>query len=112
MKAVNKFVAGRKALLAMTPEEHEEDMEVEGRFIDVDQERVYLAMNINAWVRSAHDALDVFNDCDRDMLGRIADYAKWCRIIACSAPLFTTQNIEATFNSVFLTRDICWKTYL
>ena len=73
----------------MTPEEREEDMEVEARFIDVDQERVYLAMNINAWVRSAHDALDVFNDCDRDMLGRIADYVERCRVITSSAPFFT-----------------------
>ena len=79
LKAVNHFVIERKALLAMTPEEREEDMEVEARFIDVDQERVYLAMNINAWVRSAHNALDVFNDYDRDMLGRIA--VKRCRII-------------------------------
>ena len=57
LKAVNKFVAGRKVLLAMTPEEREEDMEVEARFINVDQERVFLAMNINAWVHSAHESL-------------------------------------------------------
>ena len=88
----------------MTPEEREEDIEVEARFIDVDQERVYLVMNINAWVLSAHGALDVFNDYDRDMLGRIADYVERCRIIACSAPFFTAQNDETTRNSVFCVR--------
>ena len=38
----------QKALIAMTPEDREEDMEVEARLIDVDQERVFLAMNVNA----------------------------------------------------------------
>ena len=62
----------------MTPEECEEDMEVEARFIDVDQERVFLAMNINAWVHSAQETLDVYNDYDRDMLRRVADYVERC----------------------------------
>ena len=53
-------------------------MEGEARFIDVDQERVFLAMNINAWVHSAQETLDVYNDYDRDMLRRVADYVERC----------------------------------
>ena len=90
-KAMNHFVLERRALMALTQEERDEDMEVEARFIDVDQERVYLAMN--AWVRSAHGSLEVYNDYNRDMLGRI---------IACSTPFFTTQNNETTRNSCVL----------
>ena len=51
-KAVTKFVVERKALMAMNPEELSDDMEVEERLINVDQERVFLAMNVNAWVHT------------------------------------------------------------
>ena len=78
-------------------------MEVE--LIDVDQERVFLVMNVNAWVRTAQETLDVYNDYDRDMLGRVADYVDRCRIIINSQPFFTPLNDERRRNSVALTRD-------
>ena len=87
------------------PEEREEDMEVEVRFINVDQERVFLAIIINAWVHSAQETLDVYSNYDRDVLGRIADYVERCRVITSSAPFFTTLNEERSRNSVILMRD-------
>ena len=95
----------QKALIAMTPEDREEDMEVEARLIDVDQERVFLAMNVNAWVHSAQETLDVYNDYDRDMLVRVADYVDRCRTIINSESFFTTLNDERRRNSVILTMD-------
>ena len=103
--AVTKFVVKRVALLAMKPEEHDEDMEVEARFIDVDKERVFLAMNVNAWVRSAQETLDVYNDYDRDMLGRVADYVERFIVITSSAAFFTTLNDKRRRNPIILTRD-------
>ena len=64
--------------MAVTQEQRDEDFEVEARFIDSDQARVYLAMNTIAWIRSAHNTLDAYNDYDREMLGRMADYVKRC----------------------------------
>ena len=80
-------------------------MEVEERLIDVDQERVFLVMNVNSWVRTAQETLDVYNNYDRDMLGRVADYVDRCRIIVNSQPFSTTLNDERRRNSVVLTRD-------
>ena len=105
-KVVTKFVVERKALLAMTPEELSDNMEVEERLIDVDQERVFLVMNVNAWVHTAQETMDVYNDYyDRDMLGRVADYVDRCRIIINSQSFFTRLNDERRRNSVILTRD-------
>ena len=94
-KVVTKFVVERKALLAMTPEELSDNMEVEERLIDVDQERVFLVMNVNVWVHTAQETLDVYNNYDRDMLGRVANYVDRCRIINSQA-FFTTLNNERT----------------
>ena len=104
-KTMNNFIVKRKALMALTQEERDEDMEVEARFIDSDQARVYLAMNTTAWVRLTHRSLDTHNDYDREMLCKIADYVERCRVIVCSAPFFSTQSDETTRKSVFLTRD-------
>ena len=58
---MNKFILGRKALMALTQEESDEDFENEVCLIDSDQARVYLAMNTTAWVQGAHSTLDAFN---------------------------------------------------
>ena len=104
-KAVTKFVIERKELLALTPEDIANNMEVEERRIFVDQERVFLVMNVNAWVHTAQETLDVYNNYDRDMLGRVADNVDRCRIIINSQPFFTPVNDERRRNSIILTRD-------
>ena len=103
-RAVTDFVNNRKELLVLTPKETADNMEEE-RFIDVDQEQVFLVMNVNSWVRTAQETLDIYNNYDRDMLGRVADYVDRCRIIVNSQPFFTTINDERRRNSVFLTMD-------
>ena len=102
---MNKFSVEHRALMAMTQQESEEDFENESRLIDSDQARVYLAMNTTAWVQGAHNTLDAFNQYDKEMLGRMADYVERCSIIVCSAPFFATQNDETSRKAVFLTRD-------
>ena len=49
-KAVNVFIANRKALLAMSLAEIDADIEIEATQMDNDQSRVYLAMNTADWV--------------------------------------------------------------
>ena len=50
LRNMNKFIAERKALLAMTQDERDADFDNEARLIDSDQARVYLAMNTTSWV--------------------------------------------------------------
>ena len=47
--------------------------------------------------------MDVYNDYDRDMLGRVADYVDRCRTI--NSAFFTTLNDKRIRNSVILARD-------
>ena len=95
-KGMNKFILERKTLMALTQEERNEDFENEARLIDSDQARVYLAMNTTAWVQGAHNTLDAFNEYDKEMLGKMADYVERCRLIVCSAPFFATQSDETS----------------
>ena len=104
-KCMNNFIVERKALMAVTQKQCDEDFEIEARYIDSDQARVYLAMNTTAWVQSAHNTLDAYNDYDREMLGKMADYVEKCRVIMCSAPFFATQSDETSRKAVFLTRE-------
>ena len=60
-KGMNKFINERKALMALTQQERDEDFKNEARLIDSDQARVYLAINTTAWVQGAHNTLDAFN---------------------------------------------------
>ena len=43
---VNSFLTARKALLAMTPEEIDADVEIEGVQGDNDQSRLYVVLNM------------------------------------------------------------------
>ena len=65
----------------MTQEEIDADFEIGVRQLDSDQARVYLAMNAAAWVRGAHSTLDPYNQCNNDMLGKMADYIERIKII-------------------------------
>ena len=58
--------------------------------MDSDQARVYLAMNTTAWVQGAHYTLDAFNQYDKAMLGKMADYVERITLIVGSALQMTT----------------------
>ena len=105
LKEMDKFIVERKALLALTQEERDEDFENEARLIDSDQARVYVAMNTTAWVQGAHNTLDAFTEYDKEMLRKMADYVERCRLTVCSAPFFATQSDETSRKAVFLTRE-------
>ena len=74
--AMNKFVKERWALTAKTQEDRDADFEIEGREMESNQARVYLAMNTTAWVQGAHSTLDPYNQYDKAMLGKMADYVE------------------------------------
>ena len=84
----------------MTHEERDNYLEIDARLGDSDQARVYLAMSTTAWVQCAHNILDPYNQYDREMLGKMADYVERCGIIVGSAPFFAPPNDE-TLRKVF-----------
>ena len=51
---VNKFLKDQKALQAMTLEEIEADVEIEGVQGDNDQARLYVVLNTVYWIKTAH----------------------------------------------------------
>ena len=61
---VKSFLTQRKALLAMTPEDIEADVEVEAVQGDNDQSRLYIVMNTVDWVKTAHGCFDSYNEFD------------------------------------------------
>ena len=102
---MNKFVKERWALIAMTQEDRDANFEIEGRQMDSDQARVYLAMNTTAWVQGAHTTLDAFNQYDKAILGKMADYVERINLIVGSAPFFATPDDNSNRKAVFLMRD-------
>ena len=103
--AMNIFVFERRALMAMTQEDIDADFKIGARQLDSDQARTYFAMNTAAWVQGAHTTLDPYNQYDKAMLGKMANYVERIRIIVDSAPFFATLDDETNRKAVFLTRD-------
>ena len=108
-KTINNFVNERRALMAMTQEDidanFDANFEISAQQLDSDQARAYLAMNTAAWVQGAHTSLDPYNQYDKAMLCKMADYVYRIRIIVESAPFFATPDNETNRKAVFLTRD-------
>ena len=91
--------------MAMTQAKINADFEIGGRQLDSNQARVYLAMNTAAWVRGAHVTLDPFNQYDKTMLGKMADYIERITIIVGSCPFFATPDDNMNRKAIFPSRD-------
>ena len=102
---VNKFLKERTALQAMTAEEIEADVEIEGIQGDNDQARLFVVLNTVEWVKAAHGCLDAWNQFDNAMLGKMADYVEKIRVLIGAEDFFSPPSDDFRRKSVFPTRD-------
>ena len=94
---VNNFLKTRKALMAMTPEEIEADVEIEGVQGDNDQSRLNVVLNTVEWVKTAHGCLDSYNQFDNAMLGKMADYVEKIKLLIGAEQFFSPPSDERPF---------------
>ena len=102
---VNNFLKTRKALMAMTLEEIEADVEIEGVQGDNDQSRLYVVLNTVEWVKTVHGCLDSYNQFDNAMLGKMADYVEKIGLLIGAEHFFSPPSEEVQRKAIFPTRD-------